>query len=174
MKFNYAVKVPKDRIAILVGTKGSIKNRIQKELNVKLVIDSEEGDVDIEGEDSLNLLTAQNIVRAIGRGFNPEIAFDLLNENNHFESLDIEEYVGDSKSKLTRIRARVIGEGGTARKTIEDLTCTSVSVYGKTISIIGDYEGVSLARRAFESLLNGSRHSTVYSMLEKQRKKLKM
>ena len=136
--YRQELKVNKLRIPVLIGTDGETKRKLEEKTNTEIIIDSEEGDVDIEGEDSLNLLTAQNIVRAIGRGFNPEIAFDLLNENNHFESLDIEEYVGDSKSKLTRIRARVIGEGGTARKTIEDLTCTSVSVYGKTISIIGD------------------------------------
>ena len=74
---------------------------------------------------------------------------------------------------MVRLRSRIIGTGGKARKNVEELTNTNVVIYGKTIGIIGDYEAVRLARRAFESLLSGSRHSTVYSWLEKQRKKNK-
>ena len=36
-------------------------------------IDSEDGIVDLLGDDSLNLLIAQSVVKAIGRGFNPDI-----------------------------------------------------------------------------------------------------
>ena len=75
---------------------------------------------------------------------------------------------------MIRIRARAIGTGGKARRTVEHLTDTYVTIYGKTIGIIGDFEGVKLARRAFESLLSGSRHSTIYSWLEKQKKDKKV
>lgn len=174
MEFSYEVKIPKDRIAVLVGTKGSVKKGIEKKMNVKMQIDSKEGDVVLTGDDSIVLMTAQNIVKAIGRGFNPEVALELIGEDGCLEIIDITNHADDSKKVLARVRARVIGTGGKARKTIEELTNTSVVIYGKTISIIGDYEGVKLARRAFESLLSGSRHSTVYSWLEKQRKKMKV
>ncbi len=173
MEFSYDLKVPKDRIAILLGVKGSVKKSIEKDLNIKMTVDSKEGDVVLEGDDSLSLMTAQNIVKAISRGFNPEIAFELINENNYLEVISLEDYAGDSKAKFIRLKARVIGTDGKARKTIEKLTSTTSVVYGKTISIIGDYGGVALARRAFEALLSGSRHSAVYSFLEKNRKNLK-
>ena len=165
MEFSYEVKIPKERVAVLVGVKGIVKKKIAKALNINIDVDSKEGDVILNGDDSLNLLTAQNIVKAIGRGFNPDIAFELLNDENYLEIVDIEQYSGNSKSNLIRVRARVIGTGGKARKTIEELTDTSTVVYGKTISIIGDFEGVALARKAFESLLIGNRHSTVYAWL---------
>jgi ribosomal RNA assembly protein len=173
MQFSYEVKVPKDRIAVLVGVKGEVKKSLEKNLGIKISIDSEEGDIILNGDDSIALMTAQNIVKAIGRGFNPEIAFSLLSEENHFDMINIEDYSGDSKKRFLALRARVIGTDGKARKTIEYLTDTEIVVYGKTISIIGDFNGVHLARSAFDSLLGGSRHATVYAWLEKHRKNMK-
>jgi len=173
MEFNYEIKIPQERIAVLLGVKGSVKKKIEKLLKLKMNIDSEEGVINLSGDDGLNLLTGQNIVKAIGRGFNPEVAIELANEDNHLEILDITEYTGDSKKKFTRIKARVIGEGGKARKYIEELTETKIVIYGKTVSIIGNYEYVNLARRAFEGLLSGQRHSTIYAWLEKNMKNKK-
>jgi len=174
MEFSYEVKIPKDRIAVLIGIKGKIKKKIEDSLNIKMIIDSKEGDVVLKGDDSLILLTAQSIVKAIGRGFNPDIALELLNEDGYFEIVDFGVFAGDFKSGLIRLRSRIIGTDGKARKTIEKLTDTHSVIYGKTIGIIGNYEEVELARKAFESLLSGSRHSTVYSWLEKERKKRKV
>lgn len=173
MEFSYEVKIPKDRVAVLIGVKGKVKKKIEKTLNIEMTIDSKEGDVVLQGDDSLLLVTAQNIVKAIGRGFNPDIALELLGEESYLEIIDISDYSGESKTKLTRLKSRIIGTGGKARKTIEKLTDTNIIIYGKTIGIIGNYESVSLARKAFESLLGGSRHSGVYSWLEKHRKEIK-
>ena len=75
---------------------------------------------------------------------------------------------------MIRIRARVIGEGGKTREYIEKLTETHIVIYGKTVGIIGNYEVVGLVRRAFEGLLSGQRHSTVYTWLEKNVKERKI
>lgn len=173
MKFEYEVKIPKERVAVLVGTKGNIKKLIEAKLKIKLLINSKTGDVNLEGEDSLDLVTGQNIVKAIGRGFNPEFALDLLNENIAFEVIDMTEYTGDSAKSLVRVRARAIGTGGKARTYIEKLTDTKIVIFGKTVGIIGNYENVGLARKAFDGLLLGQRHATVYSWLEKHRKNIK-
>ena len=173
MEFIYELRIPKERIAILIGPKGIVRKKIEKKLQIKLDIDSAEGDVKISGDDSLKLLTAQNIVKAIARGINPEKALDLLEEDVVLETMDITDYSGDSKKRLIAIRGRIIGTEGKSRKYIEELTDTHISVYGKTITIVGSYELVSLARKAIDSLLNGSRHSTVYAWLEKQTKELK-
>lgn len=174
MEFSYEIKIPKDRVAVLIGVKGNVKKKIEKSLKLKINVDSREGDVIFTGDDSLALVTAQNIAKAIGRGFNPEVALELLDENNCLEIIDISDYAGESRTALIRIKARVIGTSGKARKNIERLTDTNVVVYGKTIAIIGGYEGVRLARMAFEDLLKGSRHSGVYSWLEKHRKDMKV
>ncbi|MEM2309794.1 MAG: KH domain-containing protein, partial [Candidatus Bathyarchaeia archaeon] len=41
------VKIPRERIGVLIGTNGSVKDYIQEKLPVKLDIDSETGDVTI-------------------------------------------------------------------------------------------------------------------------------
>ena len=174
MEFHYELKIPKDRIAVLIGPKGATRKKIEKKLNLRLQIDSQEGEVKLSGEDSLNLLSAQNIVKAIGRGINPEKALDLLEENVVLESIDITDYSGTSKKRLITLRGRLIGTDGKARRYIEQLTGIYISVYGKTITLLGEYEEVSLARKAIEALLSGSRHSTVYAWLEKQTKELKV
>ena len=79
-----------------------------------------------------------------------------------------------NKNHLERIKGRIIGASGKARDQLEQLTDTFICVYGKTISIIGESSKVNLARRAIESLLNGSPHSNVYKWLEKKRRDLKM
>ncbi len=173
MEFNYIIKIPKDRIAVLVGKEGSVKNKLEKILKVKMEVDSKDGDVSLQGDNGLDLMTAQNIVRAIGRGFNPDFAFELLEEGNYLEIIDIADFAGKNKKSRIRLKSRVIGTDGKARKTVEELTNTHTTIYGKTISIIGAYEDIGLARRAFESLLSGSRHATVYRWLENERKKRK-
>ena len=80
---------------------------------------------------------------------------------------------GKSKSNLLRLKARCIGTKGKAKNTIENLTNTSISVYGKTISIIGLAEQVFLAKKAIEALLRGSKHGNVYKQLEKSKSRFK-
>ena len=64
--------IPKERIGVLVGPKGSVKSRIQEKLFVDLKVDSETGNVDIvlksESPDPSNALRARDLVHAIGRG----------------------------------------------------------------------------------------------------------
>ena len=166
--FLYAVRVPKERIPVIIGTAGATKKMLQETLEVTLDIDSEEGDVQISGEDALSLFTAREIVKAIGRGFNPEVALDLQKQDYALEIVDLKEYASTTKA-LLRKRGRVIGEKGRARSTIENLTDTKISVYGKTIGIIGRIEDANAARRAVEALLEEATHAGVYKTLEKYR-----
>lgn len=171
--YSYELKIPKDRIAVLIGKKGTIKKEIEEATNSKIKVDSKEGDVTISGKDSLGLFSAREIIKAVSRGFNPDIAILLLKQDYVLEVLPLQDFLGKSAKKIIRMKGRVIGQEGKTRKIIEELTETYISIYGKTISIIGLPENVSIARRAIENLLQGSPHSTVYRFLEKQRKKLK-
>lgn len=172
-EFSYDLKIPKERVAVLIGTKGETKKQIEAATKTKLQIDSKEGDVEISGEDALNLYSAREIVRAIGRGFNPENAMMLLKGDYGFDIIPINDYA-KTKNDADRLKGRVIGEEGKARKIIEDLSECRISVYGKTISIIGQFENLTIARRAIDLLLAGSSHAHVYRLLEKARKELKM
>lgn len=166
------IKVPKARIAVLIGAKGETKRKIEEELHVTLTIDSKEGDVVIAGEDALDLLVAQNIVKAVGRGFNPDLALNLLKPDYNLEIIQLNDYGAKSPESYIRLKGRVIGKEGKSRISMESLTETNISVYGKTIAVIGRIENVNIARRAIDSLLTGSPHSSVYRWLEKKRKEL--
>ncbi|MEM0359121.1 MAG: KH domain-containing protein [Candidatus Hadarchaeales archaeon] len=163
------LRLPKDRIGVAIGKKGSVKREIERRTGVKLLFDSEEGVVQIfRGEDPLSALKAREVLRAIGRGFSPEKAFSLLEEDHYLEVIELEDYGGSEKA-MTRLRGRVIGEEGKARRTIEELSGALVSVYGKTVALIGTPEELRRARRAVEMLLGGAEHSTVYRFLERMR-----
>ncbi|MBS3107046.1 RNA-processing protein [Candidatus Woesearchaeota archaeon] len=167
------LKIPRERIAVLIGKEGAIKREIEESTKTRLDIDSKEGDVFISGPDGLGIYTAKEIVTAIGRGFNPEIAMLLLKVDYSFENLNLQEYMGKSKEGMLRVKGRVIGSEGKTRKHIEEMTETSISVFGKTISIIGETQNVIVARRAVEMLIAGSTHSSVYKWLERKRRELK-
>jgi len=171
-EFSYELKIPKERVAVLIGKQGETKKEIETAGDINLEIDSKEGDVVISSKDPIKLYTIKEVVTAIGRGFNPEIAMLLLKQDYGFEIISIADYA-KSKADHQRLRGRVIGEEGKSRKIIEELTETYICVYGKTVGIIGLFDNLAMARRAVESLLSGSPHHTVYKWLEKRRKELR-
>ena len=89
-----------------------------------------------------------------------------------FDMINLQDYSGNSKKQEIRIKSRVIGSEGKARKTIENFTNTDICVYGKTIGVIGVPEDVSLARRALDKLLKGSPHGKVYGWIKRQQYEL--
>ena len=74
------VLVPEERIGTLKD--GDTKEKLEKELNVKIVF--EDNSVEIEGE-GLDLYKTKLIVKAVGRGFSPANAFRLLNDEEQLE-----------------------------------------------------------------------------------------
>ena len=171
--FTYELKIPHDRIAVLIGKDGEVKTDLESATHTSLTIDSREGDVFISGEDGLGIYTCREVIRAISRGFNPDIAKLLLKQDYSFETISLQEQVGKSKNALLRIKGRIIGKEGKARRTIEELTDTHICVYGKTISVIGEMTMVPIARAAIAALIKGATHAKVYRFLEKKRTELK-
>ncbi len=171
------VKIPKERVGILIGLEGKVKQEIEAKLNVKLDIDKE-GSVTItlpeNTPDPSVLLKAKDIVTAIGRGFKPETAFRLIrNENDIFDMVDLRLIFGRSESDIKRVKGRIIGADGKTRKLIEELTEADVVVYGHTVGIIGSFEEADAARNAVQMLVEGCQHHTVYKYLQKKRTELK-
>ncbi len=166
------VRIPKDRIGVLIGKRGSTKAMIEELTGAEIVVDSGTGEVLIRfpeiPEDPLMPMKLESVIRAIGRGFNPEIALKLLQDDYVLEVIDIRRFVGARKNALKRMRGRLIGEKGKARSYIESRTNTHISVYGHTVSIIGRTYDVVAAREAVFSLLEGSMHSTAYRAMEKK------
>lgn len=171
------IKVPAERIAVLIGKKGAVVERIKQECVVDVEIESETGNVAV-GYDTKSLLEgnpfkALEIISAIARGFSPEKAFKLLHEDIVFQLLDMRDYVGNSQSSISRVKGRIIGERGKSRRTIEELSGADVSIYGHTVGFIGIFDAIKVAVEAIILLSKGSSHRTVYAMLQNYRRKLK-
>jgi ribosomal RNA assembly protein len=171
------VKIPKERVGIIIGSEGKIKQHIEGKLQVKLDVDKE-GSVKIVLSENCTdpslLLRAKDMVTAIGRGFPPETAFRLIrNEDDIFDMIDLRVIFGRSDSDITRIKGRIIGTEGKTRKLIEELTDADVVVYGHTIGIIGSYTEADAARNAVQMVIDGCEHHTVYNYLQKKRTELK-
>jgi ribosomal RNA assembly protein len=162
------LKIPKERIAVLIGEKGTTKRKIESKTKTKITVSSKEGDVKIEGEDALSVLNTKNIIKAVGRGFNPDIALTLLNEEFLLDLINIQDFAGKSKKAVERLKSRVIGTEGKAKRMLEKMTNTEVQVYGKTVAIIGKQENVYIARRGVEIILNGAPHNNAYFWIQKQ------
>jgi ribosomal RNA assembly protein len=168
------VRIPKERIAVLIGKDGEIKKTIERISQMQLEIDSEEGDVSFneqEAKDPLIPLKVEDIIRAIGRGFSPEHAFRLFGDETELFIFDIYDYVNKKESHLIRVKSRVIGREGKTKRVIEGLTGAFLSIYGHTVAVIADFESMDIAKKAIDMLLSGSEHPTVYRYLEREMKK---
>jgi ribosomal RNA assembly protein len=156
------VRIPEERKGALIGKSGAAKAAIEKKTGVKITIGEV---VEIEGEDAVKLMEAKQVVTAIGRGFAPSRALRLLNEDFHLIVISLS---GENRNTIKRLMARIIGAKGRAKRIIEKYTETKLCVYGKTVSIIGEWEGVEKAKGAVELLLKGKPHAYVYKMLEER------
>jgi len=175
---NTFVRIPKERVGVVIGPDGTTKKNIEEKLSVELEIDSDAGDVHISvtenATDPSTLFRAKDVVTALGRGFSPEHAFRLVrDEDVLMELIDLRGVFGKSEADLKRVKGRIIGLNGKTRRIIEELTDANVAVYGHTVGVIGTLEQVQVAREAIEMLVRGSMHSTVYRFLHRKRRELK-
>jgi ribosomal RNA assembly protein len=169
MSFEKLIRIPSDRVGVLIGKSGNVKSKIEESCYVSLEIDGDTGEVFIRTQgdvDKIQPFKAMEIVTAIGRGFSPENAMTLLKGENALHVIDLREFAGKSNANVERIKGRIIGEGGRARRNMENLSGTHISVYGRTVSIIGDSSKLRLAVDAISSISSGSMHGAVYTKLE--------
>ncbi len=171
------LKIPMDRIAILIGHNGVTKNEIEERSGLKIEIDSKLGEVVIDDhkiEDPLIVIKIENIVKAIGRGFSPENAYRLFNDDADFFIFDLYDYVGKKPTHIRRLKSRIIGREGKTKRVLEGLTDSKISIYGHTISIISDITRMNILKKSIDMLLTGSKHATVYRFVENQIRELRM
>ena len=65
VEYSYELKIPKDRVAVLIGKNGEIKKQLEEHTKTKIKVDSEEGDVFVMGEDAILLFSVREIIKAI-------------------------------------------------------------------------------------------------------------
>jgi ribosomal RNA assembly protein len=176
MSFEQGIRVPLERVAAVIGKKGETKKHLEEALHVSLDVDSQSGEIRVKTTsiEDADPFTAMRVIEAVGRGFSPQRALRLLDPETSLEILDLRNFVGKSDNSLERIRGRIIGLNGKSRRVIEELTKCYISVFGRTVAIIGEVSEAKLARDAVEMLASGSRHRSVYNMLQRARTKKKM
>jgi ribosomal RNA assembly protein len=157
------IRIPEERLKILKKDK-KFKEKLEKFSESKIKFNE---DISIECEDPLILMRIKLVLQAFGRGFDFESAMNLLDEEYRLETIEIKDYAGKSRGRMTTLKGRVIGTKGKTKKLIENCTETKIAIYGKTICIIGKWDRIMIAKKAVEMLLNGRLHTTVYRFLEK-------
>lgn len=173
-------RVPKDRIAVLIGANGTTRRELEKAAGCKQIqIDSGTGDIEVTwpeagGYDPVKALKLPDVIKAVGRGMAPSRAIQLLQDEWFFEMVDLRDHVGKRSNQQRRIRARIIGSEGKIRKMIEQHTSTEISIYKSTVVLVGEGSGLISARQAIEMLASGSEHGTVIKYLEKERRKSRL
>ena len=165
------VRIPSERVPVIIGKNGEVKREIESRGKVTLEID-DEGEVEIDGESSIDEWKAVEVVKAVGRGFSPERAFKLFSDVFYLKIIDLKQIFGSDKD-ITRYKGRVIGQAGKAKRVIEATSGADLCIYGNTIGIIGRLEELGLAEIAVNKLLEGASHAKVYSILEKGRRKMR-
>jgi len=145
------------------------KNRLQKELNVKI---SNKGKlIFVEGSAENEFLTI-DILNAINYGFSMECSLKLKQEDALFQTLNIKDIT--KRQDLERVRARIIGTQGKTLKTLQKITNCDFSLHDNKIGIIGDALDVEDGIQAITSIVQGSKQGNVYARAERQKKKKRL
>ena len=87
MSFQHTLKIPKERIGALIGKRGKVKLQIEKKCGVEIEIDSETGDALIKSTrpaEQVEAFRAVEVITAISRGFSPERAYRLFEDEEIF------------------------------------------------------------------------------------------
>ncbi len=158
------IKIP-DKRKDLLKKKPEIRVIIERNTNTKISLND---DVEIDGE-SIDIFIVKNVLKAFGRGFTIEDSLKLLDDEFGLEIISLPDFVS-TKNRLETVKARIIGTRGKTKKYIERYTNIKLSVYGKTIGLIGKWEDLATAKEAVMMLIHGSTHATVYRWLEQRAK----
>ncbi len=169
------IKINSIRVGVLIGKGGATKKELETRTHSAITIDSKEGLVKVEGDDehTVSLLRAVEVINAINRGFSPERAFEMIEDEDLLLDVIDLTTMADGPKQLDRLRGRIIGKDGRAREQIEEMTDVEISVFGKTVALIGYPEQLKTARAAVDMLIQGVPHENVFAFLDKKKKEAK-
>lgn len=163
------VKIPAERVKVLLGEGGATKKRIEGRCNVELDVDPD-GEVQIEG-DAADVFFARDVVKAIGRGFTAESALRLMGHDYGLYIIPLKEHASSDKA-IARLKGRVIGEKGRIKAQIEAATDSILSIYGSTIAVISRIDTMEYAKEAIGMLIDGARHTSVLKYLSRVKREI--
>jgi ribosomal RNA assembly protein len=140
------------------------KSVLEEPLNVEITNRGKEVFIDGAPEEEY---FAEKVVEAINFGFSVQTALLIKKEELIFEILNIKDYT--TRKDLERIRGRIIGKDGKALKVLSSLTGCFFEIKENQVGIIGTPDFIQNAQEGCISIIKGSKHSNVYSHLEKNR-----
>jgi ribosomal RNA assembly protein len=145
-------------------------NKVKKavpaiENKIKVKISFGNGNVVIKGNE-LNEYLVEKVIQAVDFGFHVDDALLLTSDDFVLEFITVKEHT--RRKNLKEVRARLIGTGGKARKTIENLTGSVIVIHDNTVGVIVDANHLDAVVQGIESLIQGAKHGNVFAYLEKQ------
>ncbi len=143
-----------------------IKNKKELERILGVKIKNKGKNVFIEGEPDEEYI-AIKVIDALNFGFPFSEAIKIKKDDYVLEILSIKDYT--KRTDLKRIKGRIIGRGGKSIRNLSRLTNCSIEIKDNQVGIIGKPENIENAINSVIRLISGSKHSNVYSYLEKHR-----
>jgi len=135
---------------------------LESKLKVKIIIKHHQ--ISLEGKEE-DKYTAEKVLAAMGRNFEINTAFILLEPDYIFEELPIKNFT--RKKDLATVRARIIGTKGRTLQLLEELSGCYLTLIDNVVSIIGPSDKIREVTTAVQVLIKGSKQANVYSYLEK-------
>jgi ribosomal RNA assembly protein len=140
------------------------KKKIESSLNVVLTIKGKR--VRAEGE-QINEFVSLQFFEALDAGFPVKVALLLSNEEYLLEKVSIKNLT--NRHNLSQVRARLIGKHGQTRELLEELSNCFIKVHDNCVYILGRAEDIKKGINSVSKIIQGSKQSSVYGYLEKQR-----
>ena len=162
------LKVPKQRIGAVIGKQGETRREFEEMCDCKIKVDSGTGDIEITSENAnaITFYRLEAVIKAIGRGFSPDHAKYLLDDNSTLNIINLHDLgIHTDKTMETR-RARVIGSQGIIRKFLEDSLDCFIAIQGRTIAIIGEVSRIRICHEAIIRLLKGANVASIKKFIE--------
>ncbi|MCX6774030.1 MAG: KH domain-containing protein [Candidatus Micrarchaeota archaeon] len=166
------IKIPEERIGVFLGKNSETLKLLEEKLGLKLEI-SHNGSVTMEGNAD-KIYFGKNVIKAIGRGFSPEVALYLVEKDDFmFELIDLDEFL-NTENSIHRVKGRIIGSEGKVKIEIEKMADCYISVYGNTVGIIAPFDSISFAKEAIGMIIKGSMISSVMNFLSRKKEEVKI
>ena len=144
-----------------------VNNKLKLEKPLKVKISRKANKLEFLGE-QVDEYIAQKVFQAIDAGFEIETALVLTDPEYLFETINIKDLT--RRKNLALVKARIVGTKGQTINLIDELSNCHVVLHESTIYIIGHADDIKNATNGIIRLVQGSKQSSVYAYLEKQRK----
>jgi ribosomal RNA assembly protein len=142
------------------------KKEIERTFQIKILNNEKILTIESINSKPENEIKAISFFEALDLGFSVAKALELRFDDIILAKIPIKKIA--HRKNLSQVRGRVIGKNRKAMDTIEYLSGCDIALHNNVAGIIGNIEQVKKAEFALRNLIAGSKHSSIYSFLEKK------